>query len=107
MSVIWVVPGMRDTYAHMLIFRACSWKKKVSLRNMSPPAWLTVEKKPLRMRAAMKDSKLVAPAHHAAVAVETRRNQNTTGSRPKKALSMTTRNFVRPKLWLKRLGTYQ
>lgn len=78
------------TYAQMLILRACWWKKKMSFKNMSPPAWLTVEKKPLRMRAAMNDSNVVAPAHHAAVAVEARRNQKTTGSRPKNALSITT-----------------
>ena len=55
----------------------------MSFMNMSPPAWLTVEKKPLRIRAAMNDSKLVAPAHQAAVAVETNKNQNTIGNRPK------------------------
>jgi hypothetical protein len=50
---------------------------------MRPPAWDTVEVKPLRMRAAVKESRLVAAAHHAAVAVEAMRNQNTMGMRPK------------------------
>lgn len=75
--------GLWATYDQMLIFRALSWKKNMSWMNIRPPAWVTVEKKPLRIRAAMKESNDVAPAHHAAVAIETRRNQKTTGRRPK------------------------
>lgn len=76
--------GLRTMHAaHIPIFRARSWKKNMSWMNMRPPDCATVEKKPLRMRAAMKDSKLVAAAHHAAVMVAKTRNQKTTGRRPK------------------------
>jgi hypothetical protein len=74
----------------MLIFLALSWKKNMSWMNMRPPACETVEKVPLRVRAAVNDSILVAPAHHAAVMVDRTRNQNRTGRRPAYALSMTT-----------------
>lgn len=56
--------------AQMLIFRALSWKKNMSNMNIRPPPCATVLKKPFRIRAAIKDSKVVAAAHHAAVAVE-------------------------------------
>jgi hypothetical protein len=62
---------------------AFSWKKNMSLMNISPPPCATVEKKPLRIRAAIKDSKVTAPAHQAAVAKATTRNQVRTGRRPK------------------------
>lgn len=55
--------------AQILIFRARSWKKKRSWMKIKPDTWAMVLKKPFRMRAAMKDSKLVAPAHQAAVPV--------------------------------------
>ena len=74
----------------MLIFRALSWKKNMSWMNMRPPACVTVEKNPLRMRAPMNESKVLAPAHQAAVAVATIMNQKTTGSRPMYELNKTT-----------------
>lgn len=61
--------GGYATHAQMLIFRGRSWKKNMSWMNIMPPPWVTVEKKPLSTRAAMKLLKLVAAAHHAAVAV--------------------------------------
>jgi hypothetical protein len=55
----------------------------MSWMNIRPPDWVTVEKKPLRMRAAMKDLNVLAPAHQAAVQVALIMNQKTTGKRPK------------------------
>lgn len=49
----------------------------------------TVEKNPFKIRAAMKDSKLIAAPHHAAVQIAKVRNQNRTGARPKYAENMT------------------
>ncbi len=83
--------------AQMLIFRARSWKKKMSWIKIRPVTWVTVPKQPLRIRAAMKESKVLAPAHQAAVAVETTRNQKVTGRRPIYAAKMTARRLERSK----------
>lgn len=56
------------TYAQILIFLALSWKKNMSWMNIKPPPCETVEKKPFKIRAAMKESKVVAAAHQMAVA---------------------------------------
>ena len=53
----------------ILILRARSWKKNMSNMNIKPPPCATVLKNPFKIRAAMKDSNVVAAAHHAAVAV--------------------------------------
>jgi hypothetical protein len=71
--------------AHRLIFRARSWRKNMSLTttisispanfiviathlmNMTPPPCATVEKKPLRIRNAMKALNVLEPAQPAAV----------------------------------------
>lgn len=60
--------SLRNTHAQRLIFLALSWKKNMSCINISPPPWETVEKKPFKIRAAMKESKVVAAAHQIAVA---------------------------------------
>lgn len=43
----------------------------------------TVEKKPSTIRAAMKELKVMAAPHHAAVHSDVVRNQKKTGARPK------------------------
>src|SRR5271168_2347324 len=69
--------------AQMLIFRGCSWKKKMSLMNMRPPPAATTEKKPLRMRAVMYDVKEVAQVHQIKVPTLTHWKKRRTGRRPK------------------------
>ena len=95
----------------MLILRGCSWKKYMSLMNMRPPPAATTEKKPLRMRAAMKDLKEVAAAHQAAVPKELHWKKRRTGRRPKYADHQTTKRPPTPSMktlpavaWLMVLG---
>ena len=70
----------------ILIFRARSCTKKMSLMNIRPPPWATVEKKPLRTRAASCWGYVVAPAEKAAVQREKAVNQNRIGRHPKYAM---------------------
>jgi hypothetical protein len=121
--------------AHKLIFRARSWRKNMSListismtssqiavpsthlMNMTPPPCATVEKKPLRIRNAMKALNVVAPAQPAAVhnldnrtsvtlnlcfriwmTYAVKVNQNKTGSLPKYADKATTKRPPAPSM---------
>ena len=53
--------------------------------NINPPAEATGRKRPLRIRAAMKDSNEPAPAAQPVVTNAAVTNQNGTGARPKYA----------------------
>ena len=66
--------------------------------NSIAPASAMTEKKPLRIRAAMKDLKEVAPAHQHAVANDIKRNQKSTARRPKYADKVTTNTAPTPSI---------
>ena len=57
-------------------------EKEHVINEHLPPASPTTEKKPFKIRAAMNELKVVAPAHQIAVANDTTMNQKNIGERP-------------------------
>jgi len=101
--------GWRDRQATY----GCSCKKNISLMNIKPPCSMsfcssiwsvkltdcaTVEKNPTKIRAVIKDSKLVATAHQIEVKKAMTENQKRTGSRPEYAERVTTNKPPAPSI---------